>query len=361
MRIALDGSSLLGPRTGVGWHTAELLDAMADLAPNDQFDVFPISWRTARRLELASHPNVAVVRRFAPARPLRELWDRVPFPPLEWFIRADVFHATNFLAPPTRRMPTVVTVHDVGFVRFPELVGPRERELTRLAPRSLRRAAAIIAVSEFTRRELLEWLPDLAGKVVVIPNGAHGRALPAHPGSPERPFALMLGSLNPRKNIPLVLDALAELRRRDVDLGLVLAGEPAPGLDVHRLIVDRNLDECVSVTGYVNDEAVGQLLATAAVLAFPSLYEGFGMPLLEAMEAGIPIVATAAGATPETVDGAGILVENDADAFADGLTQAVFEEPTRRRLIEMGRRRAAAFSWADAARRTLELYRTAVG
>jgi glycosyltransferase involved in cell wall biosynthesis len=362
MRIGFDGTPLLGAKTGVGWYTHELIDAAAKLSPQDELVVFPISWRTARHLNLdpPHRPNVAVRRKLAPARPLWAMWDRVQFPPVEWLVDCDVFHATNFIAPPSRKVPVVVTVHDINFVHHPEAVTPGVRRMARLLPGILRRASAIITVSAFTCEELVSWLPEVADKVTVIHNGSHARAAPAvapeTPGTP--PYALMLGTLEPRKNLPLALDALKILRRRGVDLRLVLAGGKSNLLDVPAQLRKRGLGEPeVTRTGYIDDARVSALLAGARVLVFPSLYEGFGMPLLEGMEAGVPVVGVRAGATPETVGGAGLLVEpGDAEAFADAMEQAAFDDTVRARLIPAGHAQAAKFTWERAARATLELY-----
>lgn len=367
MRIGFDGTPLLGAKTGIGWYTHELIDAVAKQSPGDELVVFPISWRTARQLNLdpPHRPNVTVERKLAPARPLWAMWDRVQFPPVEWLVSCDLFHATNFIAPPSRKVPIVVTVHDIGFVHHPEAVAPGVRRMARLLPDILRRAAAIITVSSFTRQELISWLPEVADRVTVIHNGSHARAAPV--AGPETaispPYALMLGTLEPRKNLPLALDALRILRRRGIELRLVLAGGRSNLLDVPALLRKRGLGEPeVTRTGYVDDARVAALLAGARVLVFPSLYEGFGMPLLEGMEAGVPVVGVRAGATPETVGDAGLLVDpGDSEGFADAMARAAFDEELRARLIPAGRAQAAKFTWARAATATLELYRRAVG
>ncbi len=363
MRIGFDGTPLLGSKTGVGWYTHELIDSVAKLSPGDEMVVFPISWRTARYLKLdpPHRPNVAVERKLAPARPMWAMWDRVQFPPVEWLVNCDVFHATNFIAPPSRRVPTVVTVHDIGFVHHPESVTPGVRRMARLLPEILHRASAIITVSRFTCEELVTWLPEVGDRVTVIHNGSHARAAPA--AGPDEsatpPYALMLGTLEPRKNLPLALDAMRILRRRGVDLRLVLAGGKSSLLDVPALLRKRGLgDPEVTRTGYIDDARVSALLAGARVLVFPSLYEGFGMPLLEGMEAGVPVVGVRAGATPETVGDAGLLVDpGDAEGFADAMERAAFDEELRARLIPAGRAQAANFTWERAARATLDLYR----
>jgi glycosyltransferase involved in cell wall biosynthesis len=364
MRIGFDGTPLLGSKTGIGWYTHELIDAVAKLAPEEEMVVFPISWRTARHLNLdpPHRPNVSVERKLAPARPLWAMWDRVQFPPVEWLVSCDVFHATNFIAPPSRKVPIVVTVHDIGFVHNPEAVTPGVRRMARLLPDILRRAAAIITVSAFTRDELVDWLPDVADRITVVHNGSHARSAPAaaDPDGPSRPpYALMLGTLEPRKNLPLALDALRILRQRGVDLRLVLAGGRSALLDVPALLRKRGLGEPeVTRTGYIDDARVSALLAGARALVFPSLYEGFGMPLLEGMEAGVPVVGVRAGATPETMGDAGLMVEpGDAEGFADAMERAAFDEDLRPGLIAAGHAQAAKFTWAGAAAATVDLYR----
>lgn len=368
MRIGFDGTPLLGAKTGVGWYTHELIDAVAKLAPYDEMVVFPISWRTARHLNLdpPHRPNVGVERKLAPARPLWAMWDRVQFPPVEWLVDCDVFHATNFIAPPSRRVPIVVTVHDIGFVHRPESVTPGVRRMARLLPDILRRAAAIVTVSQFTSDEVATWLPEVADRITVIHNGSHKRpAALVGPADAEGrpPYALMLGTLEPRKNLPLALDALRILRRRGVDLRLVLAGGKSALLDVPALLRQRGLgDPEVTRTGYIDDARVSALLAGARVLVFPSLYEGFGMPLLEGMEAGVPVVGVRAGATPETVGDAGLLVDpGDAEGFSDAMERAAFDEELRKDLIAAGHVQAANFTWPRAAAATLEVYRRVHG
>jgi glycosyltransferase involved in cell wall biosynthesis len=293
------------------------------------------------------------------------MWDRVQFPPVEWLVDCDVFHATNFIAPPSRKVPIVVTVHDIGFVHHPEAVTPGVRRMARLLPDILRRASAIITVSKFTCEELVSWLPEVAGKITVVYNGSHARSAPAvaadSPATP--PYALMLGTLEPRKNLPLALDALRILRRRSVNLRLVLAGGRSSLLDVPAELRKRGLGEPeVTRTGYIDDARVSALLSGARVLVFPSLYEGFGMPLLEGMEAGVPVVGVRAGATAETVGDAGLLVEpGDAEGFADAMERAAFDEELRARVIPAGRAQAAKFTWARAAEATLDLYRQVTG
>lgn len=360
MEVGLDGTPLLGPRTGIGWYTHDLVTALAAGHPDDRFRVMPVSWRTARGAAPPPGRNVEMVTRFAPARPLWALWNRLPAPPLEALLRCDVFHAVNFLAPPTWRTPTVVTVHDLSFVRYPEQCAPAVQRMAVLLPRVLRRAAAVITVSEFAADEVREWMPSVADRVLAVPNAPHPR--PPAPAAPAAvaagpPTVLFLGALGPRKNLPLLLDALAVLRADGVAHRAVLAGPPSPLLDVPALLRERGLhDGSVVLPGWVSDADATRLLTDATVFAFPSLYEGFGMPVLESMAAGTAVVAVRATAVPEVAGDAAVLVEPDPAAFADAL-RVVLTDDARRRALELaGRARAALFTWERTAHRTRAVY-----
>lgn len=358
MRVGLDGTPLLGRRTGIGWYTSELVRAMAAQAPDDDFVLLAVSWRRPGTLSDVVGRNVRASGLRLPARPLWELWHRLPVPRLEWLVRTDVFHATNFLAPPTRSVPIVVTVHDLGFVRYPDTCLPATRRFAELLPPVLRRAQAIITLSEFGRDDLANWLPDVAPRTTVIPQGPHRRAAP-RPGpavTDGPPYALFVGTLDPRRNLPLLLDAFKDLRARGVEMRLVLAGQASPLLDVGRLIADRGL-EGVIVTGYVPDEVASALLRDARMLVFPSGYEGFGMPLVEAMAAGVPVVALRAGPTPEVTGDAAVLVDpGDAGALSHAIERVAGDDGLRATLREEGTRRAAKFDWRESARATLAVY-----
>jgi glycosyltransferase involved in cell wall biosynthesis len=361
-RLGFDATPLLDAKTGIGWYTHELVDAVARQSPEDEVVLFPISWRSARRraLDAPSRPNVRVVRRVAPARPLWGLWRRSRFPPLEWLVGCDVFHGTNYVCPPSLKVPTVVTVHDLGFVHHPEWVPAAVRRMARLLPTVLRRASAVVTGSNFTRDELAWWLPEVAGRTCVIPYGSRRlEATPSDPGIPPgRPYALMLGTLEPRKNVALALDAVSILRRQGRQLRLVLAGGASPLFDLAAALRDRDLGPSEVVqTGYLDDRRVAGLMAGARLLVFPSLYEGFGMPVVEAMASGVPVVAARAGATPEVAGEAACLVDPaDAEAFAEAMWRVATDDSLRARMVAAGRRRAGELSWDEAAANSLRLY-----
>lgn len=372
MRVGLDGTPLLGRRTGVGWYTYDLVTALARAHPQDRFRVMPLSWRTAGQAQWPPATNVERVQRFAPARPLWAMWEVVPFPPLEALLRCDVFHAVNYLAPRTWRTPVVVTVHDVYFLYHPEHCDQAVQRMARLLPAVLQRSAAIIAVSQFTADELSTWLPSVADRIVVAPSAAHIRSaqssddvtaadqLAGHVGdSAAAQTVLFVGALGPRKNLPLLLDAVVLLRRDGMRPNVVLAGPPTGQFDITTELRRRGLDDgSVRVLGWVPEGTLNGLLRRATVLALPSLYEGFGLPVLEAMAAGTAVVAVRSSAIPEVAGDAAMLVEPAPPAFAAALKAVLRNDVRRSQMESAGRARAKEFTWARTADITHSVYRS---
>jgi glycosyltransferase involved in cell wall biosynthesis len=220
-------------------------------------------------------------------------------------------------------------------------------------PRSARRADRVLAVSERTRDDLVERYRVPAEKVVVTPNGVDPIFHPNGDAPNRAPYALFVGGIQPRKD---PLTAVEALGRLDGDLALVVAGAEKRGGDELRSAVRRlGLEQRVELAGHVGREELAGLYRGATCLVFPSRYEGFGLPVLEAMASGTPVVAAATGAVPEVAGDAAVLVEpGDPDALAAGIEQAL---ANRERLVAAGLVRARAFTWAETARRTLMTYR----
>ena len=254
--------------------------------------------------------------------------------------------------------PAVVTVHDLSFEREPSLMGLRDRLVFRAAvPRAARRAARVIAVSELTKRDLVELYRIPREKIVVIPNGVDPRFTPDGPRPDGGDYALVVGALQQRKDPEAAIEALALLGKGD--LRLVFAGPDKGGREAAERAAERTgLRSSVEFLGYVPQDELAALYRGAACLVFPSRYEGFGLPALEAMASGTPVVATTVGALPEVAGGAAILVgERDPAALADGIERALAD---RDRLMRAGLERARLYTWAETARRTLALYRELV-
>jgi glycosyltransferase involved in cell wall biosynthesis len=295
----------------------------------------------------------------------------------EWLLGpVDVVHSTTFCAPRfrLRRKRLVVTIYDLSFITHPELHLPANVAHclagTLLA---LEHADAIIAISEHTRRDLLERLAAPAERITVTPL-AHDagfvrvtdpRRLAAarkRYGLPEH-FILFLGALEPRKNLPRLLEAYAALPsglRGDVEL--VVAGMSGWLNDsIHGRVAELGLEKSVHFAGYVHADDLSAVYSLATVLAYPSLYEGFGLPVLEAMACGTPVLTSNVSSLPEVAGDAATLVDPaDVSSIAAGL-RGLLESPSlRAELATRGRARAASFSWDRCARQTLEVYRRAM-
>jgi glycosyltransferase involved in cell wall biosynthesis len=287
--------------------------------------------------------------------------------------RLDLLHVTYALAP-WMPCPAVVTVHDISYRTHPETFSARDRLLLSLAvPLAMRRAAWVITVSAAARRDIIWHYRLPAAKVVAIHNGVEARFRPvadpaalaavrARYGLPER-YILAVGNLQPRKNLRRLIAAFAALRAaRGDDCRLVLVGQPfwrqaevAAAIDAH------GLRDAVIPTGYVPDEDLPAIYSAATVFAYPSLYEGFGLPPLEAMACGTPVVAGNRSSLPEVVGEAGLLVDPlDTGALAAALARLLDDGELRARLRQAGFGRAAGFTWREAARRTLGVYEAAM-
>ena len=251
--------------------------------------------------------------------------------------------------------PAVLTVHDLSFERDPSVMSRRDRLIFRtVVPRSARRAARVLAVSERTKRDLIELYGILEEKIVVTPNGVDPAFTPEGSSPNGEPYALFVGALQRRKDAPAAIEALALLGHGAPRL-VVVGKDQGGGAEAERAVQRNGLAGRVEFRGHVPQAELAALYRGAACLVFPSRYEGFGLPVLEAMASGTPVVATTAGALPEVAGGAAILVEErNPVALAGGIERAMAD---RERLVAAGLERARQFTWAETARRTLDVYR----
>jgi glycosyltransferase involved in cell wall biosynthesis len=302
------------------------------------------------------------------------MWGRGAWPPVEWFIgRIDVVHGTNFVVPPTRRAAEVVSVHDLTPLHHPELCNPATLAYPGLIRRALRRGAWVHADSAFVAAEVVEAFGADPARVRVVPPGVPPRAettapvaralvAPFLPAGAAR-YVLAIGTAEPRKDLPGLVRAFDRLADRHADLALVLAGPPGWGEDALTSAVDgARARSRVVRTGWLEPSALAALLQQASVLAYPSLYEGFGFPPLEAMAAGVPVVATRAGSLPEVLGDGAVLVDvGDDDGLVEALDRVLDDPVLRERLVASGAARAASFSWERCGEGLARLYRDAAG
>ncbi len=324
-----------------------------------------ISARGGGALE-ASHPELTVGRTMLPARPGRWLWSRGPGPLRSlggcgrWSASLDVVHGVNFVLPPHRAAAGLVTIHDLTAWRQPELVDAVSRDLPALVDRAIATGAHVHVPSAHVGVEVVERLGISADRVHVVHNG-----IDPHPtGSAERgrtlaggrPYLLGVGTIEPRKGLPVLVEAMRALPS---DLVVVLAGAPGWGSEALDSAIDTHgVRDRVVLAGAVDDSTRADLYAGAELLVYPSLDEGFGLPPLEAMDAGLPVVTTTAGALPEIVGDAALLVPpDDAEALASAILSGM-DDAERRRLIEVGAHRVERFRWPDRIGEFVDLYRS---
>ena len=321
MRIGIDVSPLRQTRAGTARYLRGLLPELERLV-----EVERLAWGGSRKAATLA----------------RDAW----WYPIELPRRArglDVLHCPSFRGPLRSSTPLVLTVHDLAVLRHPEAFNRWTREYSRLfVPRVVRAAQRVIAVSEFTKRELIDLLAIPEERIRVIPN-AVGEPFVPQGSRAEGDYVLAVGTREPRKNLPRLAQAA---RLAGIELRVAGAqgwGEADAGGDG------------VRVLGYVDDDELARLYRGALCVAYPSLYEGFGIPVLEALACGAPVVTSAGTAMEEIADGAAVLVDpRDADAIAGGIREAI---ERRDELAALGPERARGFTWQAAAEATAAVYR----
>ncbi|NDJ85042.1 MAG: glycosyltransferase family 4 protein [Chloroflexi bacterium] len=299
----------------------------------------------------------------------RVLWEQGAQPLALQRLRPSLYHAMAFVSPRGLRCPSVVTVYDLSFIRYPEVLSPlRRRYLQMFTRNSCQRATRIIAISESTARDLTDFWGIPADKIDVSSVGvtadfkplpeAEVAAFRQTKGLPER-FLLFLGTLEPRKNLPMLLRAYASLPesvRQAVHL--ILAGGKGWMFDeIFATISRHNLGETVHTPGYVPAEELVLWYNAAEALVYPTLYEGFGIPILEAMACGKPVLASNSSSLPEATGDAGILLpSSDEAAWHEAMDRLISSPDERTRMAARSRTWAAEFTWQRVARRTVESY-----
>ncbi len=342
LRVAFDVGPLAGPRTGVGHAVAAMRDALVDLDDLELIE-YIVSFR--------SRPPDGALRLPIPAMVAHRLWAIADRPRADRFLdAADVVHGTNYVVPPCRAAQ-VVSVYDCWFLRHPMLAGRAVHQAGRVLQRAIARGATVHASSTSTATEITDLFPD--ARVVMIPLAAlpipEPTVDPPIPALVGRPYIAAIGTLERRKNLPTLVEAFGLLAAEHDEILLVLAGadgddRPAVNAAIDKL--DPSTARRVVMTGRVDEPARSWLVRNAGVLAYPSLDEGFGFPLLDAMQVGVPVAASNRGSIPEVCGNAGLLCEaDDPVALAGNLVDAVFDSGTRTRLVAAGSARVATFSW----------------
>ncbi len=375
LQVGINATALLSPRTGIGqyvYHLGREFLESGEVTPC----FFYGNWKTQLRAQPL--PNIDTIKTYIKkavpwSYEIKSLIFQAQFSAGLLKNPVDVYHEPNYLAFRFSG-PSVVTVHDLSWIRHPE-THPKQRlaAMDRHFPRSLERAAAILTDCDFVKKELVETFGLAPERVTPVLLGVSPDFYPRHPsdcnafladhGLAHGQYVLSVGTLEPRKNIPALIDAYsmlpADLQHRFPLVLVGMRGWLTSGLEARmKPLVERGV---IKPLGYVADEMMPLIYSGAAAFVFPSLYEGFGLPPLEAMACGAPVISSSSSSLPEVVGDAGVLVDPlNVDKLAESLRHVLEDRTFAEVLAQQGVRRAAGFSWKKTAVETIGVYRRAL-
>jgi glycosyltransferase involved in cell wall biosynthesis len=366
LRIGIDYTAAVRQRAGIGRYARGLVRALARLDTENEYVLLVVG---RPKEEGTFPPNFKP--RYLPLSPhwATILWQRlqIPFPADLLTGPLDLFHSPDYVLPPLRGGKRVLTIHDLSFLRYPEGADPRLRwYLTQAVPRSIGQADLVLADSLNTKSDLIELLGVEAGRVEVLYPGVEERFRPLDEESLvpvqaryslDFPFILTVGTLEPRKNHVGLLHAYSLLKGRCPHRLVIAGGKGWLYEDIFQEVERLGLEEMVFFLGYVPEEDLPALYNLADLFVFPSFYEGFGLPPLEAMACGTPVVVSDLSSLPEVVgDGALLIPPQEIEALAEAMEKALSDPSLREELRSKGLERAKRFTWSEAAKRLLTIY-----
>ena len=404
MKIGIDYTSAATQGAGIGRYTRELMRALLALPSDNSYSFF---YASRHRIDESKIQNPKSKIHHLPIHDkwLMRVWQRLQIPiPVELIVgKVDLFHSPDFTLPPTLPgVPTLLTVHDLSFMRDPESAWPSLRDfLNKAVPRSVQRATHVLADSQATKADLIELFGTPAEKITVLYSGVDARFTPIHDQAEIdrvctkyqllRPFILSVGTLQPRKNYGRLIEAFAEVvkhpERNEVqskEAGHVTqphsSTAPLQGSaqNAYHLVItggkgwmyetifeqvkQSGLEGRVHFPGFVDDADLPALYSAADLFAYVSLYEGFGLPLLEAMACGTPVIGSNTSSLPEVIGNVGLQVDpRNVDDITRALQQMIDQPQLRERSIGLGLERAKLFTWEKAARELLTIYDQVAG
>jgi glycosyltransferase involved in cell wall biosynthesis len=368
VRIAIDYRPALRARTGVGEYIHQVAAALARSAA-DEITVFSASWKDRLPKEITTDlPNARLVDRRIPVTALNLAWHRFGWPSIEALTGGefDIAHSPHPLLLPSRRAARIVTIHDLHFLSHPERTSREiRRDYPSLAAAHARRADRIIVSSRFAAGEVQRWLNVPSEKIAVCPAGAPmWQTPPATPAVDDLSrYILFMGTLDARKNVGGLLEAYGRLLRRSTGVPrLVIAGSAGPeAAKWLGTITEPPLAGSVDYLGYVSPERREAVFKGAQLFVLPSFEEGFGLPALEAMAAGVPVVASRRGSLPEVVGDAGLMIDpDDPESLTDAMARVVSDPALRMTCRDRGLERARQFSWTHTAQEVRRAYEDAM-
>jgi glycosyltransferase involved in cell wall biosynthesis len=368
MRIGIDATAVPPKPMGAGRYIIYLIHELAKLSTSHEFIVFAQAYLRPHLVEQVSDKiRIVWLKNMSPAR--RLIWEQTAFPSLIHQMKLDLLHSPHYTMPLSRPVPSVVTFHDMSFFIYPKKHTLAKRYFFPwMMRRSSKRADMIIADSESTRRDAMRFIGIHPGKITTVHLGyqeifrqisdeEYLHVVRQRYSLPDR-FIFYAGALEPRKNIPLLLRVFEQLAQDQQELYLVLTG--GTGWDNQETLARMNsmhVRDRIVRLGHIDHIDLPAIFNLADVFVYPSLYEGFGLPPLEGMACGVPVITTNISSMPEVVGTAGLLVPpNDEAALSQAIQQVLGDDELRQRLREAGPQRAAGFTWRHTADNTLKIY-----
>lgn len=364
LTIGIDFTSASRQRAGIGRYARELVRGLARLDQSNCYLLFVPRDAYPDLIDLEFPPNFTIRRAPLTERVLAALWQRAGVPlPIEAFLgRVDVLYSPDFLLPPTRARRTIVTIHDLSYLRVPECFPPTLKSyLDRAVPRSLRRADLVLADAQSTRNDLLELYGVSPERVQVLYSGVDKRFSPNIPMNEQERvrskydlhsrYLLSVSTIQPRKNYVRLIQAFSNMKPQTPNLRLLISGGKGWMYEeVYSTVEKLGLGDRVLLPGFAAEQDLPALYAMATLFVYPSLYEGFGLPVAEAMASGVPVVCSNASSLPE-VAGSAALYFNPLDvrAMQDAIERALDDESMRKDLRQKGLDQVQQFSWDRAA------------
>lgn len=354
MRVAIDIQTTLGQPTGFGFYVSNLVSSLRKIKSDvDLITIKPLS-----------SDDLSTPQRF--------LWDQFTFPKLANREKADILHQPCFSAPLFYKNPVVITIHDIINILFADNVSlPSRIFYSKWMPLTYKKASRVITISESTKKDIIKTLGIQEEKIVVIPLAADKKFMErisredinkvkTKYNLPEK-YILHIGTLEPRKNLGFLIEVFSEVvkDKKTHDWNLVITGKKGWHYrELYQKVKELGLESKVIFTGYFDEADKPALYKGAAVFAFPSLYEGFGLPLLEAMASGVPVISSNASSMPEVVGDAGILISpQDKALWVKSIKKVLSEGKLRDKMRVENKKQAANFSWEKTAKKTAEVYK----
>ena len=382
MKIGIDISQIVYEGTGVSNYTRSLVEALVKASNNDEFVLFGSSLRIRRPLKEflknLQAKNVKGKFSYLPPKLLEFLWNGVHLFPVEYFVgEIDVFHSSDWLEPPTKNAKKITTIHDLTVFKYPETFSPTGgHDIVKNQKRKLffakKECDLIICVSETTKQDAMEILGIPERKLAVVYEAADPFYFRRKDEEIKRvkeklriegDYLLCVGTREPRKNLDKVVMAFSEIARNYPSLNLVIAGKYGWGNDSSKFKVQSSkLESRVKILGYVEKEDLPALYSGAQAFIYPSLYEGFGLPILEAMSCGCPVITSNIGSMKEISGEAALLIDPlSVDNIAGVISKLCRNQKLKKEMVLKGSKRAGEFSWDKTALQTLDLYHSLAG